>query len=209
LRPALPHRRAAGKRSELYGCLAELLSYPGPTLQCACANGGLQARLGELVRGLPYTISTGALAGCNQTTLLESEYLRLFELPVDGSTCPLYGGLHAGDRNQVMQELVRFYRHFGLSTANASTRDLPDSIPTVLEFLQYLASREADAQHDEEARSFRAAQRDLLERHLNQWTESIVNQLIPRKPLAFYETAVSLLRDFAAAELAEFHAESR
>ena len=42
-----------------------------------------------------------------------------------------------------MEDLLRFYRHFGLSVVHAEDRDLPDSVPTVLEFLGYLVDARA------------------------------------------------------------------
>lgn len=132
---------------------------------------------------------------------MESEYLRLFELPVDGPPCPLYGGVHGGNRQKIMEELLRLYRYFGLSTEKASSKDLPDSIPTVLEFLYFLTFKESATTDPEGASGVRMAQRDLLERHLTHWLPSIITQLEKKNPLPFYCNTMELLNKFTLSEL--------
>lgn len=157
----------------------------------------------RLVGRLPYHFAKQDLACLEIESVdnMESEYIRLFDLPVDGPPCPLYGGLFGGDRRQVMEELLRLYRHFGLSTVDAKERDLPDSIPTVLEFLQFLTHREASASNLSDASPFRTAQRDLLERHLTRWIPKITEQLKLRKPIALYRVSMTLTGEFASSEL--------
>lgn len=157
----------------------------------------------KLVAQLPFDLSAIDLS-CFETEsadAIESEYIRLFDLPVDGPPCPLYGGLLGGDRRQVMEELLRLYRHFGLSTADAEVRDLPDSIPTVLEFLQFLTQREESASNLNEAKPFRTAQRDLLERHLTRWIPKIIEKLETREPNPIYLASMLLTDEFSRCEL--------
>ena len=190
-------------RSSLYQLLARLLSYPTPTLADTYLGGGLGTTLSALIDGLPYRLDVPSFASSDELRLvdLEGEYLRLFDLPVAGQPCPLYGGVHYGIRNQVMQELLRLYRHFGLSTVQAKTRDLPDSVPTVLEFLHFLTFREATATNSEQAESFRTAQCDLLDRHVSRWTPSIADEVARREPMPFYRATVILLNEFVQADL--------
>jgi len=97
---------------------------------------------------------------------LESEYIRLFDVP-DGPATPLYTGVYAPRRRDAMEELLRTYRHFGL-TIEGSAHDLPDYVPTVLEFLQFLTFGQA-GESPEASAPFRAASADILERHLCPW----------------------------------------
>lgn len=100
-----------------------------------------------------------------------------------------------------MEELLRLYRHFGVSTANAEVSDLPDSIPTVLEFLHYLTMREASAASVDDAQPLRDAQRDLLERYLAGWLAAIATQVEGRRPLPLYLAALRLAERFVRREL--------
>jgi DMSO reductase family type II enzyme chaperone len=134
-----------------------------------------------------------------------SEYMRLFELPVDGQPCPLYGGIYASSRREVMEELLRYYHFFGLTTHGADQGDLPDSIPTLLEFMQFLALRESVSGDVATARN---AQKDLLERHLTRWIPAIITPLRERKPLVFYSDVLNLLNRFVSLELQALATES-
>ena len=134
-----------------------------------------------------------------------SEFMRLFELPIDGHPCPLYGGIYASSRREVMEELLRYYHFFGLTTQGAAQGDLPDSIPTLLEFMQFLALRESVS---EDVVTARNAQKDLLERHLARWIPSIIAPLKERKPLVFYSDVLNLLNRFISLELQAFATES-
>ena len=60
----------------------------------------------------------------------------------DERSCPLYGGTYGGDRMRTMEEVVRFYRYFGLRP-DEETREPPDHLSAQLEFLHFLTYREA------------------------------------------------------------------
>ncbi|MCZ7528434.1 MAG: molecular chaperone TorD family protein [Acidimicrobiia bacterium] len=197
------HRAGGAARAGLYARLAGLLTFPTAETAGACARGEVAAELEAMVAALPYALAldAGALGAPVDPEELGREFMRLFDVPLDGPPIPLYGGLYGGDRRQVMEELLRFYRHFGLSTAHAPDQDLPDAIPTVLEFLAFLVQQEAVASGPAAA-PLRAAQRDVLERHLTRWTPTIVERLARKDPLPFYRVLVDLLHGFAAAERA-------
>ncbi len=195
------HRAAAPARQVLYGRLAELLSYPTPELCQAYSEGSLATEMTRTLDQLPYTLAFDPAPLQGDSAEIGSEYIRLFEVGAGSPTCPLYGGVLGGDRRTVMEDLLRLYRHFGLSTAEAQFRDLPDSIPTVLEFCCYLTFREADAGADE-AVSYRAAQADLLDRYLATWTGMIRARMPLLEPTPLYRASVELLDEFAVAELA-------
>ncbi len=195
------HNAAAPTRMALYGRLAELLTYPSAELISAWVSGALRDELEQLLDAIPHALRLeveGLRVGREDG--IDSEYIRIFDVPMGGPTCPLYGGVLAGDRRQVMEDLLRMYRHFGLTTANAELSDLPDSIPAVLEFLAFLTYRESGATGDE-AMVFRRAQHDLLERYLARWAPLVKARVAALDPPPIYIVATSLLDGFVAAEL--------
>ena len=202
---AADHRRAAQARGELWSRLADWLSFPGADFIAAFEAGDIATEARRLVDALaypfPYPLPLDAEAlATGDPAEVEVEFIRLFDVPSGGAPVSLYGGVHGGDRRQVMEELLRFYRHFGLSVANAPERDLPDAIPTVLEFLSFLCVGEAEAADSEAVETFRTAQRDILERHLTRWMPAIAGRLAKKDPMPLYRSLIDLLGHFAAAE---------
>jgi len=197
------HVHAAAQRGAVYGLLERLLTYPDAALPDEARCGELDQLVGRLLADLPYAPPTLPAPDWrpDDTVNLESEFIRLFELPVDGQPCVLYGGMHTSNRQSVMQELLRYYRHFGLSVDGAQDKDLPDSIPTVLEFMQYLCMLESQGANTGASGAPRAAQRDLLARHLVQWCPGISAHIDRMKPARPYANAVSLLEQFCRLEL--------
>jgi len=199
------HHRAANARGELWARLADWLSFPSADFVVAFERGEIAAAARRLVDALdypfPYPLPLDAEAlATGDAAEVEVEFIRLFDVPSGGAPVPLYGGVHGGDRRQVMEELLRFYRHFGLSVANAPERDLPDAIPTVLEFLSFLCAGEAEAAGSEAVETFRTAQRDILERHVTRWMPAIAGRLAKKAPMPLYRSLIDLLGHFAAAE---------
>jgi len=192
---------AAHARSALYGLFAELLSFPTEGLVESSREGRLEEAFGGITGGLPYglEIDSGLTDEALTYLDLQSEYMRLFDLPGGGPACPLYVGVFAHSRRDAMEELLRFYRYFGLTIA-ADSHDLPDALPTVLEFMHYLAGREAHAEPGQAMDSFRAAQRDILERHILRWVAMATVRLPERQAPQFYLAVVNTLHEFCAAE---------
>ncbi len=113
------------------------------------------------------------------------------------ASCPLYSGHYTADRLRAMEELVRFYNFFGLRLAPGL---MPDHLVVELEFMHYLAFKEAEAGGD--AASFRRAQRDFLERHLTNWLPRLSATLKAERPVPFYRSLVGLTNRFLAADRA-------
>ncbi|MCZ7536979.1 MAG: molecular chaperone TorD family protein [Acidimicrobiia bacterium] len=208
---AADHQAAAVARSELWASLADWLTFPTDDFVSDFAAGRIASEARRLVDALAYPFpyplpldSDGLASGDPEE--VEVEFIRLFDVPSGGAPVPLYGGVHGGDRRQVMEELLRFYRHFGLSVANAPERDLPDAIPTVLEFLAFLCAGEAEAVDAEAVQTFRSVQRDILERHVTKWMPPIAGRLAKKDPMSLYRALIDLLGHFAAAEHAALSA---
>lgn len=189
--------------ADLYGLLGELLSFPGPGLAAAVSDGRVREAVEHMLshvqnEGAPTPLD-GLSPGHVGDKDLEAEYIRLFDAP-DGKPTPLYTGVYSPRRRDAMEELLRTYRHFGL-TVDSNSHDLPDYVPTVLEFLRFLTLGEETG--DETALpAFQAAKADILQRHLLPWARETVTRLADRAAGPFYPGVVTLAREFAERQLA-------
>jgi DMSO reductase family type II enzyme chaperone len=195
----------AARRSRGWRLFDVAFSYPDAELLEAIRSGELEEALRE---GLG-AVDPGLAAGADWAALRDAgpdddalavEYTRLFDVGASGPPCPLYGGLYGGARTKVMEEAVRFYNHFGLTLADAP-RELPDHLSTELEFLHFLAFREAEAlARGEDAGPWRRAQRDFVARHPGRWVPKLRERLDRQAPLAYFREVVRLLERFLTQE---------
>lgn len=187
--------------ADLSGLLAELLSFPGPALEAGVRQGDVRQAVEHLAGHLSFGLDV-PLAALGPMAIagkeLESEYIRLFDVP-DAIPTPLYTGVYSPRRRDAMEELLRFYRFFGLTVAGES-HDLPDFVPTVLEFLGFLAARRMSSAGDE-GQSLDAAIGDLLERHLHPWATHTLTRLESRDAHQFYRGVVAVVAQLTGAEL--------
>jgi DMSO reductase family type II enzyme chaperone len=198
-----PEARRAVARSRAYATFARLFDYPDGELVEDVRDG----TLAEALRSVLAEVDPALAASGNWAALREAggepddlavEYTRLFDVGASGPPCPLYGGLYSGARMKTMEEAVRFYNHFGLSMAE-SPRELPDHITTQLEFLHFLAFREAEAlEGDDDPAPFQRAQRDFVSRHPGRWVPRLRERLEKNDPMPFFLELVARLEDFLA-----------
>ncbi len=198
-----PEARRAVARSRAYATFARLFDYPDGELVEDVRDG----TLAEALRSVLAEVEPSLAASGNWSALGEAggepddlavEYTRLFDVGSSGPPCPLYGGLYGGARMKTMEEAVRFYNHFGLSMAE-SPRELPDHITTQLEFLHFLAFREAEAlEGDDDPGPFQRAQRDFVSRHPGRWVPRLRERLEKNDPMPFFRELVARLEDFLA-----------
>lgn len=198
-----PEARRAVARSRAYATFARLFDYPDGELVEDVRDG----TLAEALRSVLAEVDPALAASGNWAALREAggepddlavEYTRLFDVGASGPPCPLYGGLYSGARMKTMEEAVRFYNHFGLSMAE-SPRELPDHITTQLEFLHFLAFREAEAlEADDDPAAFQRAQRDFVSRHPGRWVPRLRERLEKNDPMPFFLELVARLEDFLA-----------
>ena len=182
-------------RAGVYGLLACLFSYPDART-CARISSG---EMNDLLCCLPFAVAAVPVpAEALNEADLAAEYLRLFELPGEHGSCVLFGGCYEKNRQAAMEELLRFYRHFGLTIDGAQARDMPDSLPTVLEFMQFLCVNES---RGGDAASARSAQRDLLARHLTRWAPGMKVQLRTMSPEPVYACTLEMMNNFFSADL--------
>ncbi len=183
----------AGARSAVYQRLAEVFAYPSEHLLGHVKNGEWERAVRSLLGELPYAVEPGACPGGPEG--LAEGYMNVFEVGIGRPFCPLYEGSHRNGRMKLMEELVRFYEHFGLKTVEG---DQPDHLCAELEFMHYLAFKEAAvASHGDDAQSLRLAQRDFLDRHLCRWLPRLRARLEAGRDIpAFYQWAAMLAHEF-------------
>jgi DMSO reductase family type II enzyme chaperone len=193
----------AAARSRIYELFARLFEYPDQAFGEAIRTGELAAAirgaLGALDASLLESSDWEALANAGEAEDdLAVEYTRLFDVGASGPPCPLYGGLYSGARMKTMEETVRFYNHFGL-TLSDEPREMPDHITTQLEFLHFLAFREAEAlQGGDDPGPFRRAQRDFAARHPGRWIPKLRERVEAQDPMPFFLELVCQLERFLA-----------
>jgi DMSO reductase family type II enzyme chaperone len=197
--------RRAAARSSIYGLFQDALTYPDDEVREGLATGELVElmRKGLALAEVDFTPAQEwwrTLQEVGGTEDLAVEYTRLFDAGASGPPCPLYGGLYGGDRMKKMEEAVRFYNHFGLTTSEEQ-RELPDHLATQLEFMHYLTYREAEAVHaGSDAGPYRRAQRDFVARDLGGWIPKLCERLEEHQANDFFLSLFKLLADFLAWE---------
>lgn len=195
---------AAGARSHIYAMLSGVFGFPTPQLARALASGSWLAELSRAASGLPFQLpipERGAPSDAHaEFAELQRQYISLFDVGAGQPYCPLYEGSHRSGRMKIMEDLVRFYEHFGLKTAPG---DHPDHLCAELEFMHYLAFKEAAAlDAGESAEGLPAAQRDFLARHLCRWLPRVAARLEARSDGGvLYLSVVSLATDFCRLDL--------
>jgi DMSO reductase family type II enzyme chaperone len=193
--------RLAAARSRAYAVLADLFEYPDAELCEAVRAGEVALLLREALAAVAAPLGEGgaaALADAGCADDLAVEYTRLFDVGPGGPPCPLYEGAYGAARTTVMEECLRFYRHFGLTLAE-SPRELPDHLVTELEFLHFLAFREAEAcERGGDPGPFRRAARDFLARHAGRLARQLEPRLARADACAFFRALGARLAAFLA-----------
>jgi DMSO reductase family type II enzyme chaperone len=193
----------AAARSRLYRLLADGFLYPDRTFFEALTAGRYRDDVALACQPLAYDLAPAleGLVACGDYIDFQADYLRLFEVGLGVPPCPLYSGIYRGGRKAVMEELTRFYNYFGLSVEQGKG-ELPDHISTELEFIHFLAFKEATALgRREDSVPYRRAQADFLERHLVSWLPALDDRLAGLNPPACYAALTWLARALTRAEL--------
>lgn len=193
--------------AELYGFFAAALEYPDRELLALVRSGAVAARLRTLLEtvcpALAATIDAAALGDAGSGDELAIEYTRLFDACGGGApACCLNSSAGRGDaRMAVLEELVRFYNHFGLTAADTPANELPDYLGTLLEFMYFLCEREAECREEgEDSGDFVRAQHDFLARHLAGWIPALHEDLKRHAAPRYYRELSRLGAAFVAEE---------
>jgi DMSO reductase family type II enzyme chaperone len=202
-----PEELQAASRSRMYQLLERAFLFPETPFFESAGDGSFSEEVLSIASGLPYALPAAdddARLGSAPVSYddFQAEYIRLFDVGVGAPPCPLYGGLYAGGRKQVLEEVCRFYEYFGLKLP-PKLRELPDHITTELEFLHFLTFKEVAAlQQGKDRASYLRAERDFLERHPGRWVPLLARRLADQSPLPFFAGLVGLTEAFLAQDQA-------
>jgi len=199
-----PEAKQAGASVRVYRMLADSFLYPDSGSFDALTTGEFRDYAKEMCQDLPYDLGPvfDELTATGEYTDFQAEYLRIFEVGLGVPPCPLYSGIFQGGRKAVMEELARFYSHFGLSIEHGSG-ELPDHLTTELEFMHFLAFKELAAlDQGKDSNPYRLAQADFLERQLTNWLPALEHRLQGLEPPPFYSALARLANAVTRAHLA-------
>jgi DMSO reductase family type II enzyme chaperone len=123
---------------------------------------------------------------------LAAEYTRLFDRAARGE-CTLYGSAQLGPQMKIMEEVVRFYDHFGVTIADDAV-ETPDHLTVELEFIHCLAYGEAELNaRGEDSSHYARARRDFIARHPGRLVSYVRRRLTDLKPMPYYAALFRLL----------------
>ena len=191
--------------SQVYLFLGRCFSYPSEEFYTLMKDGRTGEELRAMVEGLPFAVNfTGIPVPSLPREELESEYISAFDIAFGPSLpCPLHESDHRDDVSSmdITEELLRFYEHFQVKLSDKE-RDYPDHLVVELEFMAYLAKKEADAgKRGNDPAPYRRAQADFLGRHLDKWVPKLDEKIQKRMKQPFYQGASSFLREFLSNHL--------
>jgi DMSO reductase family type II enzyme chaperone len=200
-----PEAVTAASRSRLYSLLAAGFRFPSVEFHDLVRTGAYGKSIREVGTYLPYPLPLAeeALTAPGEYVELQSEYIRLFDVGRKGQPfCPLYEGEHrSGARMQVMEDLVRFYDHFGLSLSTQE-RELPDHLTVELEFLHYLTFKETAAlERGLDPTAYRRAEFDFLSRHPSRMLPRLRAKMGEQTAEPPFPALVALAYDFVRSDL--------
>jgi DMSO reductase family type II enzyme chaperone len=198
-----PEAAHAGHQSVVYSLLAQSLRYPSPGLHQAASSGQLAREIAAAIAGLPFSLSAPASLAVGSLAEMEQAHVELFELggPA-GPPAFIFEGEYGGGRLGVLEDVLRFYDHFGISPSfESESRDRPDHIANELEFMHILSFQEAAAlERRSDPSAYRRAQREFLRFHLADFTRAIAGTTVP-KGVPFYSSVAALADEFCRKHL--------
>jgi len=191
-------------RSGVYQTFSKIFIVPDEESHQIAVDGKWPEKLREAAALLAYDFDFGvaALSPSVSAEDYQAEYIRLFEVGAgEGPPAPIVGGAYnTGDRRKQMEEVARFFEYFGLKTSADDPRP-PDHLATELEFMQYLAFKEAAAASPRLGASFHRAQDDFLERQLVGWLEGFAARIEKADTLPIWVWASRTLAEFVKADM--------
>jgi DMSO reductase family type II enzyme chaperone len=197
---------------QTYLFLSKCFSYPKREFHEAV--GGVEAveELDVIIERLPFEVDfKGIPSPSLPQEEFESEYVNTFDIAGDR---PLYESAYTAYRDDmcsrdIYEDILRFYEHFNIKLADKE-KDYPDHISAELEFMAFLAKKEAEAvERGKDAEPYRLAQRDFLERHLNKWVHKLNERIQKRIKEPFYRKASAFMVEFIRNHLLHLKEEAR
>ena len=197
-------------RSRVYALLAIGLGFPDRESHAGFSDGQLITELQQILDICAPDLSgefREQIAARLRLTCsfddFEAVFLSSFETNMPAPSAALYEGVHVhkDDRPALILELKGFYRNFGLQM-DAKGNELEDTLTAELEFMQFLAAKQAQAEMDGlSANAYQRAQRDFLERHLATWVPLVRAEINAKVTTQFFVALADLTERFVAADL--------
>lgn len=183
--------------SRLYLLLGRCFSYPEEVFSETMKDKRMEDEIKGMVKGLPFEMNFRGIPSTSQDEI-ESEYINTFDL---GGGRTLYESAYTGHRDDmcsrdIYEDLLRFYEHFDIKLTDKE-KDYPDNLVVELEFMAFLAEKEADSKgRGKPSYPYCLAQRDFLERHLNKWVHKLDERIQKRGKEPFYMGASAFMSEF-------------
>lgn len=195
-------------RAVVYDLLARILADPDPVSLEELRSGILPlAKALEAGRALePLLRAVLAELGESRATDLRRRHTRLFP-PIESREHPTYETAYRGEeiwrQAHLMADGAGFYRAHGLAVGGRG-RERPDHVAVQLEFLAFMARKEADALRHlgiEEVEECRRTQASFLGSHLGCWGPGFGRRLEATTDDPLYRAAGALLAAWLEEEM--------
>ena len=199
----------AAARGAVYATLAKAFEYPEESFHEAAANGSLEADLRACLDRTGLEVAVPSLSTDDDYETLAARYNDIFELgyseytdrtdgslEAEGPPVPLYESKYRPDHswNDVNLDLSRAYSYYGLEI-DQEQRDNHDAVTYELEFVGYLARREAAVGEDAAI-----ARLDFHDRHLGHAAAGVADRLADEPGTDIYGGFGELLEAFVRAD---------
>ena len=188
--------------SQIYLFLARSFSYPAKEFYEAMKGIETAEELNYLVEGLPFDMNfKGIPSPSLSQDDFENEYVNTFDI---NPSRPLYETAYSREdmcSREVYEDLLRFYEHFDIKLSDKE-KDFPDHIAAELEFMVFLAKKEADSkERGKDPTPYSLAQLDFLERHLGKWMHQLDEKIQKKVKEPFYKEASAFMVEFLEGHL--------
>lgn len=204
-----PEQTQIGGRSGLYSLISKGFRFPVPERYESVKSGQFADEVQQALAQLPYNGLKADPLGRGTGLSYEEfqgRYIELFDVGgAHGPPCFLYEAESGGGRMKVMEEVLRFYHHFGLRLST-ERRDRPDHLASELEFMHLLTFKEAESLlQGKERGAYQKAERDFLRFHLNDFVATVAEK-VGGTGVPFYSGLAQLSATFCQRELAHLQA---
>ena len=189
---------ASEARSTIYSIFGRYIAFPKAENWQASLDQRKWLLFENTANDLPYPWHFDVLEMKKILTLDDLNTLFTANFDTGTSSVSLHGRSYSNNGDQkILEELFRFYEHFGLDFSSSNNDFWPDALQVELEFMHYLTHLEGLAGDNRLA--ILKAQRDFLVRHLRPLVAGINDQL-GEKDVAVYTYLMTLLAEFVEAE---------
>lgn len=207
-------RTTAVARAALYTLLSRALAYPTPAHRTELAESVLpmvlEIETGDAeVDGLVVQVAAALSAPISDLRHAHSRVFTHIDPPDYPPYETAFDGTDAFRQSAVMADVAGFYRAHGLQVGGIE-RERPDHVVTELEFMAFMARKEAyalDHLGAEQVEECRRTQVSFLRDHLGRWAPAFGRRLVAFCGFPFFETVGSLTERWIEVELEAWDAE--